>query len=797
MAQPAGVDRPLQKEPDWPTANGGRTAFLIDASSGLERRILEGWIERQRPPDQSPDSVDVLHVLSTRRRRRTPSRDRLDSLLAADSDVVLAPLRVAWLPKKRGGRRMVRFSDVLMFGDPRDPDRLREHWILRRGHDCCRVVAGDSAPASELRARWRLACGSDLAQTTGLAEFVARQAGLALERAERRLRGARYKVPRLVREDILRHPAFRGVLADFARQSGRSEASIGREAARNLKEIAATHSPFVIDLVAHLIRLLYTQGYDAELRYDAEQLRDIEALAQRHPVVFLPSHKSNLDHLVLQYALHENGHAPNHTAGGINMNFFPVGPLVRRSGVFFIRRGFKDERLYKLVLGQYIDYLVEKRFSLEWYIEGGRSRSGKLLPPRFGMLAYVVDAYRRNKSEDVVLIPTSLAYDQISDVNSYAAEQSGAVKRPESFSWFVGIIRSMRRSYGHIHIHFGEPIFLSKIVARRDPSTPPDPDERSLETQKLAFEVAVRINRVTPITPTSLVTMALLGGGEQAKSSDEIETELENLLLFIRRRDLPITGDFDLYDPASVKGALPHLVENGVVTEYSDGPEAVYRITGDRQLNAAYYRNTMIHFFVNSAIAELALLSAAEEREKPTVDAFWTMAMELRDLMKFEFFFSEKEAFRSELQHELSIQDGSWDAHLRGGPESTMLLLRTFRPFCAHRVLRPFLEAYRLVGDTLEHERSGSPIDEPQLVDACVGLGRQYLLQQRIRSAASVSQVLIRTALKLAGNRGLLDAKSPQLDAGRAAFAEQIRATIRRIDAIEALATSRRVGLID
>ncbi len=101
-------------------------------------------------------------------------------------------------------------------------------------------------------------------------------------------------------------------------------------------------------------------------------------------MVFLPSHKSNLDHLVLQYALHENGHPPNHTAGGINMNFFPVGPLVRRSGVFFIRRSFKDNPVYKFVLRQYIDYLIEKRFSLEWYIEGGRSRSGKLLPPSSG-----------------------------------------------------------------------------------------------------------------------------------------------------------------------------------------------------------------------------------------------------------------------------------------------------------------------------------------------------------------------------------------------------------------------------
>jgi glycerol-3-phosphate O-acyltransferase len=797
MARPAAIHQPLRKEPDWPLLNGRRAAFLLDASSPLERRLLEAWIERHRPPSVEPGDYEVIPVLATRRRRKAPSLERLEAHLAAGPDPLLVPLRVAWLAKKRDGKRTVRLSDLLTFGDPRDPDRLREQWILRRGRDRCRIVAGDPAPASELRERWRLAGGSDLAATIGLADFVARQAGLALERAERRLRGARYKVPRLVREDILGQPSFRGGVAELARELGRSEVKVAREAARDLAEIAATHSPFVIDLVAHLIRLLYTQGYEKNLRYDRDQLREIEALAQRHPVVFLPSHKSNLDHLVLQYALHENGHPPNHTAGGINMNFFPVGPLVRRSGVFFIRRSFRDDKIYKLVLRHYIDYLIEKRFSLEWYIEGGRSRSGKLLPPRFGLLAYVVDAYRRGKSEDVVLIPTSLAYDQISDVGSYAAEQRGVAKRQESFGWMVGAVRSLRRRYGNIHIRFGEPIFLSKALDRGDPAALPDPDERNLEIQKLAFEVAVRINRVTPITPTSLVTMALLGVGDRAMTAEEIGEELANLLFYVRRRDLPTTGEFDLYDPDSALRTLSNLVDNGIVAHYTVGPEAVYRIKPEQQLNAAYYRNTVLHFFVTPAIAELALLQASEEGKEGTADVFWDAAMALRDLLKFEFFFAEKEAFRGGLRRALSIQDSHWEELLSAGPDDTLKLLRAFRPFSAHRVLRPFLDAYRLVGDHLERWDVAAPFDESRFVGECMGLGRQYHLQQRIKSAASVSQVLIRTALKLADNRGLLDPAERHLATRRSEFAEEIRTAIRRIDAIETLAASRRVGLID
>jgi glycerol-3-phosphate O-acyltransferase len=786
----------LTKEADWPALDGRRPVFLIDVSSALEERLLESWIERNRPEGVDASGYDVIRVPPTRRRRRM-SLAPLEASLATGADVLLAPLRVAWLAKERGGRRAVRLSDVLTLGDPRDPGLLRQAWIRRYESDRCRIVAGEPAPASELRERWQRASGTDAAQTTGLAEFVARQAALALERAERRLRGNRYKVPRLLHEDILGQPSFRGGIARLARELDRPPHQVARDASRYLREIAATHSPFVIDIAAHLIHLLYTRGYGEVLHYHRDQLARVKALSEQYPVAFLPSHKSQLDHLVLQYALHEQGHAPNHTAGGINMNFFPVGPLVRRSGTFFIRRSFKDNPVYKFVLHHYIDFLIEKRFSLEWYIEGGRSRSGKLLPPRFGLLAYVVDAYRRGKSDDVMLIPVSIAYDQIQDVGEYAAEQSGVPKQPESFGWFVRVIRRLGRRYGNIHFRFGEPISLRKAVGPPDPTAEPSADEQNLAVQKLAFEVAVRINRATPITSESLVTLALLGAGDRALSVDETRTALENPLHYVRRRDVPAIGELGLDDPDSVRRSLDSLVENGVVSRFSEGPEAVYRIGPEQQLAAAYYRNTIIHFFVTPAIAELALLRAAEDDVADPVAEFWEETLRLRDLFKFEFFFEEKELFRGEMLRALRLQDPDWEKSLAGGGEEIQMLLRRFRPFSSHRVLRPFLEAYRIVGDYLERCDPEQPFDEGRCVDACMGLGKQYYLQRRIHSAASVSQVLIRTALRLADNRGLLEPGAPDLAERRRAFAEEIRAAVRRVDAIDALAATRRAGLID
>ncbi|MGH7804672.1 MAG: glycerol-3-phosphate 1-O-acyltransferase, partial [Candidatus Binatia bacterium] len=170
-------------------------------------------------------------------------------------------------------------------------------------------------------------------------------------------------------------------------------------------------------------------------------------------------------------------------------------------------------------------------------------------------------------------------------------------------------------------------------------------------------------------------------------------------------------------------------------------------------------------------------------------------AFRLRDLMKFEFFFAEKEEFRAELAEEMRLHDPDWERKL-ADPESIHGLVRSIRPFNSHRVLRPFLEAYRVVGDALERLDPAAPVDEAELLTTCMNLGRQLHLQRRIRSAESVSRVLFANALRLAANRRLLGT-GEDVAACRAAFADELRHAIRRVDAIDALAASRRAGLID
>jgi glycerol-3-phosphate O-acyltransferase len=772
---------PSEGSSEWPSADGRAIVFLVDASSSLERRLVGRWIDEHRPADAD---YSVVAVPPSRRRRLTRGVGAaLRDSLTGSGDPLLVPLRVVWLGPRRSGRRIPRLLDLVALGDPRDPNRLVQELFVRYRPDRVRVVTGDAALLGELRRKWIDARTGRPDDPHGFAEFVALQGTLALEVAERRLRGNRYKVPRMLAEDLLGSTRFDMGLESLAAGTGDRVEDLRPRVARYLREIAARPSTFVIDLVAALIRLVYTQGYEDRIRYDSEALERIADLGQRHSLAFMPSHKSNMDHLALTYVLYENGLPPNHAAGGINMNFFPIGPFLRRHGIFFIRRSFKDNHAYKFTLQRYLDYLLEKRFPLEWYMEGGRSRNGKLRAPKYGILSYVADSWRRGSCEDVYLIPTSIAYDQIQDVFAYAAEQRGGAKEKESFSWMVRVLKTMRRRYGRIHMNFGEPVSLAGALHRYEPGHELDPEEANLEVQKLAFQVAVRINRVTPITPVSLVTIAMLGAGDRALTVTETVESLRGLVEYVSQRDLPMTDPVDLENAGVVRAALDALVDHGVLSRIEGGREVVYTVGPDQHLAAAYYRNTIIHFFTTGAIAELGL-AAAVGSDDP-VGTFWDRVAAVRDLLKFEFFFPERDEFTAEVAAELEASVPGWEALLEDG--RAVEVLQALEPSVSRWVLQPILEAYLVLADALvdvDFRRDAVP---GELTERALAIGRQYTAQREIASPEAVSTVLFDNAMGLARNRGLLAGGELDRLEQREAFAAEMREMLQLVELVEAV----------
>jgi glycerol-3-phosphate O-acyltransferase len=460
--------------------------------------------------------------------------------------------------------------------------------------------------------------------------------------------------------------------------------------------------------------------------------------------------------------------------GGLNVAFWPIGPVARRSGVVFIRRSVKDEPVYKLVLREYIAYLVRKRFNLEWYIEGGRTRTGKLRPPRYGLLHYLVDAFGDGASEDVMLIPTSIVYDQLYEVEAMAAEEHGAAKTPESLSWLVGYARAQGRGFGKVRVEFGEPLSLAEALE--------ESREHEHPVERVAFEVCHRINRATPITDSALVTLALLGVEDRALTLEEVRRTLEPLLEYVATRGLPMTGSLDLATSDGVGEALQALCRHGVVRRYDGGLEPVWSVTPERHLEAAFYRNSVVHFFLGRAIAELVLVRVDEEPVPDAVVDGWEEALRIRDLLKFEFFFARKRVFGQELREELELIDPGWEQ--RAGEEgAAWQALERTELLLAPRVLASFLEAYLVVAQRLA-ARGDARVEQRELIDECLGVAHQLRLQRQLKSTESISRELFSNALKLADNRGLLDGGQ----AGREAMAAELQALVRRVDRLRALA---------
>jgi glycerol-3-phosphate O-acyltransferase len=319
--------------------------------------------------------------------------------------------------------------------------------IIRREPDRARVVAGTPATVGELRARYgRPASGAH----AGFAEFVARQATVALERAERALLGDRYKVPSHIAEAIEDSPEFRREVTELAQRLELPEAEIAERASVDLAGLVASMSPIAIDLLTAGTRPLHSRAWDVQV--DDAGLQRLRERNRRHPLVFLPSHRSYADPLLLADVLADHDFPRNHVLGGDNLAFWPVGPLAKRAGIVFIRRSFGDDEIYKLAVRQYFGFLLAKRFNLEWYMEGGRSRTGKLRPPRYGLLANVAEAIEQGRVEDVYLVPVSITYDQLREVSAMAAEQVGAPKKGEGVAWLARYARAQLAPIGSAYV---------------------------------------------------------------------------------------------------------------------------------------------------------------------------------------------------------------------------------------------------------------------------------------------------------------------------------------------------------
>ncbi len=583
---------------------------------------------------------------------------------------------------------------------------------------------------------------------------------------------------------LLEKPSFREGLLALAEELDLSAATVRRQGAQALREMWTEQNERALAFRAwRSLGDFLLQHYD--LVTDDARLGELRALERDHPLVFLFSHRSYLDGWMVTEGVRRASGASMFTLAGANLNFFPVGPLLRRTGGLFIRRSMRGADVYRYVLREYLGHLMELRYNLGWSIEGGRTRTGKLRPPRYGALRYVVDATRSGEGPEPYVVPVSVVYDQLGEVATMTAEALGADKRPEGLQWLLRYVWMQHRQGGTARVDFGEPIPLRQQMAALEA----DPASRDTAVERVALMVCHGINRVTPAMPTAVVTLAFLAA-ERGLTVQEVERGLEPILRYLAAHPhLPDAFRSQADRRDWIAEAVDQLLTSGVLERFDDGIEPVYAIADDQHLVAAFYRNTLIHFLVVRAIGELSMFLA---RDVPgdAREAIWQSALGLRDLLKFEFFFASRREFQRELLAEIETMDPEWDTRPGSDGRYTREIPRErwrawferARPHLAHTVLRPFLDAYRVVASALASWPPEVPVDEEQLLERSLRMGRQWIHQRRIHSAESVSLELFKNALQLAAHRELIDGAGPALQARREALAAELDHLVTELD---------------
>ncbi|MFZ5663207.1 MAG: glycerol-3-phosphate 1-O-acyltransferase PlsB [Pseudomonadota bacterium] len=408
---------------------------------------------------------------------------------------------------------------------------------------------------------------------------------------------------RLLVDRVLAAPSVREAIADQARRDGTSTEEAWKKAHAIAYEIAADYSHPVVRSASFLLQPVWNRIYRGVLVHHLEQFKQD---APGHEVIYVPCHRSHMDYLLLSWFLYTRGIVPPHIVAGINLNLPVIGTLLRKGGAFFIRRSIRGNALYSTVLGEYVAQLVADGYSIEYFIEGGRSRTGRLLPPKGGMLAMTLRAYLRAPTRPVLFQPVYIGYEKLMEGRSYLDELSGKPKEKESiWQLLVGIPRVLRQNFGQVVVNFGEPIRLDEVLAQHAPDwdgRPLPEDEKpawlAATVDTLAQRIQVNINRAADVNPINLLALALLSTPKHAMGEGDLLQQIALCKTLLA--ELPYSERVTVTPHTPVE-IVAHGEEIGVLQRTRHPLGDVLSVDDETAVLLSYYRNNVLHLFTAAA----------------------------------------------------------------------------------------------------------------------------------------------------------------------------------------------------
>ena len=511
----------------------------------------------------------------------------------------------------------------IFFGSPQKPGKLRRLATLFRKPE--RIFIEVSDP---INLKHYLQAAENRGRSVEYLALKLRRDLMSQINAHRKsITGPTIKTPEEIKQEILTSEELRKFMATYAKRREMTIAQSRREALGYVDEIAANYSPSFISIM-HRIMGRFLKTLFESVTFSAEALATIKRVSRRGPIIFMPAHKSHMDSLLLSFTLYDNHMPCPHVFAGKNLAFWPMAPLFRRVGAFFVRRSFKGAVFYAKVFSAYIFQVLKEGFNIAVYIEGTRSRSGKLLQPQLGMLSILLNAYFEGACKDLIFVPVFIAYDRIPDEGAYLHEISGGKKSPENFRQMLKAKTILKNRYGRVHLNFGQPLALNDMLAEAGltGAVLSSKQQNSL-CRHIGAQMMNAIDRQTMVTPQSLVAGALLSGGKEIVSRKELTFRIEASMNLFCAQGACLTDTLASGHPSAVDMALFYYRRRKIIqwvdaTGKGQVHQDAWRILENRRNALDYYKNISVSHFVASAFTALAIL------EK---DAFQFSAANLHD----------------------------------------------------------------------------------------------------------------------------------------------------------------------
>lgn len=516
------------------------------------------------------------------------------------------------------------------------------------------------------------------------------------------------------------------------------------------QEIASHQSYRVIRFFQALLTWFWNKLYDG---FDVNNIEDVKLLARSHEIIYVPCHRSHIDYLLLSYVLYHNGLTPPHIAAGKNLNLPLVGPLLRRAGAFFMRRSFQGDVLYKTVFDEYLHQMFTRGYSVEYFIEGGRSRTGRTLTAKTGMLSMTLKSFQRDASRPMCLMPVYFGYERVLEVATYMGELTGKNKKTESIFDIFSVLRSFKYSFGKVSVNFGEPLILDTFLDEhlppwREPETVADADFYTT-CQLLAETLATRINSATAVNPITLVATALLCAPRQTMEEQQLLHQVELL-----RTIAAATHYSDKFTVTELPGR--EIIEAAIniagVARQEHAFGTTISATPELAAMLAYYRNNVANIFAMPSLVARYVRSHVTTTSHEVTQFVSTLYPYLRS--EYLLPYRDVESVCAEtlaLLHDANLIDIQSTSITTPKPTSSNYTSLTY----LSEIIEPTLERFYIVVALLESNKN---LSLSQLEAQASGIAQKLSILYGINSPTFFDQALFAIFIKTLKNNDMLKA---------------------------------------